>query len=103
MKLSGDGTLEKFKSRTSDDGQSETSSHRRKMSKLFKKGRLRRKSVQDDFPPPDTPHDVPPMPDLPDMRPLQGTREESLKSEDSLGLAKSVPSSLLTEDSDAES
>lgn len=94
LKLSGDSTLEKFRSRASDDNQSETSSHRRRMSKLFKKGRRRRKSVQDDFLQPDTPQDAPPMPEMPDIRPFQ--------SEESLGLVKSVPSSLLTEDSDAE-
>lgn len=106
-KLSGDSTLERFKSNVSDDGRSETSSHRRRMSKLFKKGRRRRKSVQDDYPVPDTPVDTPPVPDIPDTatstRPPQKAREESWQSEDSLGLAKSVPSSLLTEDSDAES
>jgi hypothetical protein len=40
---------------------------------------------------------------MPEARPQQRTREESFQSEDSLGLAKSVPSSLLTEDSDTES
>jgi hypothetical protein len=102
VKLSGDSSLDPFKSRASDDGQSETSSHRRKMSRLFKKGkRGRRKSTQDDPAPPDTPQE--PVPPMPEARPQQRTREESFQSEDSLGLAKSVPSSLLTEDSDTES
>ncbi|KAF2477368.1 uncharacterized protein BDR25DRAFT_299343 [Lindgomyces ingoldianus] len=98
--LSGDGTLDKFKSRGSEDGQhSEGSSHRRRMSKLFKGRRRRRKSgTQDDLSQLDAAGEVPP---LPDTRPL--SMDPPFQSEESLGLHKSVASSLLTEDSDAES
>jgi hypothetical protein len=96
VQSSGDGALDKFKSRGSDDGSSETSSQRRKMSRLFKSRKGRRKSATvDDYTSPqlDATQAVPP---LPDSRPL-------FQSEDSLPLHKSVASSLLTEDSDAES
>lgn len=93
-----DGSLDKFKSRGSEDGQSEGSSHRRKMSRLFRKGRRRRKSdAQDDVSQVDSTEHIPP---LPDSRPQ--FREPLFQSEESLGLHKSVPSSLLTEDSDDE-
>lgn len=102
VRSSGDGTVDKFKSRPSEDGNSETSSQRSKMSRLFKKGRRRRKSIasiaQDEM------HKVEPPPE--ETAPIQAaprpslTMEDSFPSEDSLGLAKSVPSSLLTEDSE---
>ena len=100
---SGDGLFERRKSRRgSEDAHSETSS-RRKMSKLFKVGRRsRRKSMQDDVSPGDTgANDVPPLPDMPDIIPHGD--DVRFQSEESLGLHKSVPSSLLTDDSDAES
>jgi hypothetical protein len=100
VRSSGDGTLDKFKSNRSDDGQSETSSHRRRMSKLFKKGKRRRKSVQDDISLVDPAEEIPPLPDMPPQKVNVGP---PFQSEESLGLHKSVASSLLTEDSDAES
>lgn len=97
LQSSGDGTLDRFKSRNSEDGHSESSSHRRKMSKLFKGRRRRRKSVQDDVSQIDATEDIPP---LPDTKPL--AKDPPFQSEESLGLAKSVASSQVTEDSDAE-
>ncbi|KAF2735977.1 hypothetical protein EJ04DRAFT_490796 [Polyplosphaeria fusca] len=95
LQSSGDGALDKFKSRGSDDGNSETSSQRRKMSRLFKGRKGRRKSTaQDDFS--SSVDTVEPVPPLPAANPLS-------QSEDSLPLHKSVASSLITEDSDAES
>lgn len=94
----GDGALDKFKSRGSEDGHSEGSSHRRRMSKLFKKGKRRRKSnAQDDYSQVDAAEEIPP---LPNTKPQNA--ERPFQSEESLGLHKSVSSSLLTEDSDAE-
>lgn len=96
MRSSGDGAMDRFKSRGSDDGQSETSSHRRKISKLFK-GRRKRSQ----------PEDVPPLPD--DARSRSQGPEDAAdppplfqQSEESLGLHKSVASSLLTDDSDTD-
>jgi hypothetical protein len=102
LHASGDGASDRRKSRRgSDDAHSETSS-RRKMSKLFKVGRrTRRKSMQDDVSPGDTGADVPPLPDMPDIIPHG--EDARFQSEESLGLHKSVASSLLTDDSDAES
>ncbi|KAF2180697.1 hypothetical protein K469DRAFT_714269 [Zopfia rhizophila CBS 207.26] len=99
LRSSLDGALDKSKSRGSEEGQhSEGSSHRRRMSKLFKGRRRRRKSgAQDDLSQVDATGDVPPLPD----KPLNMDRP--FQSEESLGLHKSVASSLLTEDSDAES
>lgn len=97
----GDGASDRRKSRRgSEDAHSETSS-RRKMSKLFKVGRRRRKSMQDDVSPGDTGANVPPLPDMPTIIPYAD--DARFQSEESLGLHKSVPSSLLTDDSDAES
>jgi len=90
---STDGALgDKLKSRNSDDGRSDTSSaHRIRMSRMFKGRNKRRKSTTShtslesqtaDEPPP-----VPPIRNY---------------SDDSLGLHKSAASSLLTEDSDAD-
>jgi hypothetical protein len=95
----GDGTMDRFKSRGSDDGQSETSSHRRGISKLFK-GR-RKRSQQED---------VPPLPDHAGDARFKSPGPEGAvdppplfqQSEESLGLYKDVPSSLLTDDSDTE-
>lgn len=94
----GDGAMDKFKSRGSDDGHSETSSHRRKISKLFK-GR-RKRSQQED---------VPPLPGLADDTTLKTQALEvadppplAHQSAESLGLYKDVPSSLLADDSDTE-
>lgn len=107
LRSSGDGAMDHFRSRGSDDGHSEASSHRRRMSKLFKKGRLRRKSAasaapttQEDVRQPDAApaEDIPP---LPVSRPQLG--DMSLESQESIGLHKSVPSSLLADDSDHES
>ncbi|KAH7117814.1 hypothetical protein B0J11DRAFT_536781 [Dendryphion nanum] len=108
MRTSGDGTLDKFRSRGgSDDGQSETSSHRRKMSRLFSRKQKRRKSsVQDDLSQVDA-DEIPPMPETKPQfvdptfqAPAQA--QTLAQSDESLGLHKSVASSLLTEDSDVE-
>ena len=94
LQSSGDGALDKFKSRGSDAG-SEASSHRRRMSKIFKTRRRRRKSdAQDDVSPGE------PVPPLPDTKPM-GV-DPPFQSEESLGLHSSAPSSLLTEDEDTE-
>ncbi|ORY15138.1 hypothetical protein BCR34DRAFT_559141 [Clohesyomyces aquaticus] len=101
LQSSGDGALDKFKRRSSEDGQHSegSSTHRRRMSKLFKGRRRRSKASnqQDDMSQHDGTDEVPPLPDAkpPSMDP-------QFHSEESLGLHKSVASSLLTEDSDAE-
>ncbi|KAF2270044.1 hypothetical protein CC78DRAFT_528550 [Lojkania enalia] len=98
LRSSTDGAMDRFKGRGSEDGNSETSSHRRKMSRLFKGRRRRRKSVQDDISPVDTTEDVPPLPDTKSM----GT-DPPFQSEESLGLHRSEASSLFTEDSNEAS
>ncbi|KAF5848178.1 hypothetical protein GGP41_005594 [Bipolaris sorokiniana] len=99
-----DGTTDRRKSRqNSEDGRSDaSSSHRRRMSKLFKSRKKRDTSIsasasREDlsFLDPDEP--VPPVPEL--KRP---SINHPYQSDDSLGLAKSVASSLLTDDSDSE-
>jgi len=96
LRSSGDGAMERRKSRAgSEDGHSETSSNRRKLSKLFK-GRRKRSQLED----------APPLPG--DARVKTRGAEDGaephplFQSEESLGLHKSVPSSLLTDDSDSE-
>ena len=101
MHVAGDGAFDRRKSRGSEDGSSETSSHRRKISKLFKGRKSRRKSMQDDISPGELDPDVPPLPDMPTIKAFDA--DGRFQSEEYLGLHKSVPSSLLTEDSDAES
>lgn len=99
-----DGATDRRKSRqNSEDGRSDaSSSHRRRMSKLFKSRKKRDTSIsasasREDlsFLDPDEP--VPPVPEL--KRP---GINHPYQSDDSLGLAKSVASSLLTDDSDSE-
>lgn len=108
MSKAGDGATDRLKSRqNSDDGRSDaSSSHRRRMSKLFGVRKKRRASVStsisasgshDDLLQVDPDEPVPPVPEL--KRPNMG---HPYQSDDSLGLAKSVTSSLLTDDSDAE-
>jgi hypothetical protein len=97
----GDGALDRRKSRGSEDANSETSSHRRKLSRMFKGRKGRRKSMQDDISPGELIEDMPPLPDVPTVRAPGDDRR--FQSEESLGLHKSVASSLLTDDSDAES
>jgi hypothetical protein len=97
---SSDGALDKLKRRTSEDARSDTSSsHRRRMSKLFKGRSKRRKSAtsQDDVSHGDPSEAIPPVPHV--RRPSFEPRNQS---DDSLGLHKSVASSLLTEDSDSD-
>ncbi|KAI0591494.1 GRAM domain-containing protein [Pyrenophora tritici-repentis] len=98
--MNRDGAMDFLKSRKNSDARSDaSSSHRRRMSKLFKGRKKRRASgSQDDLSHPDAADSVPPVPEL--KRPSVG---QMYQSDDSLGLAKSVASSLLTEDSDAES
>jgi hypothetical protein len=100
---STDGALDRFKSRTSVDGDSsESGGHRRRISRLFKGRKGRRKSLApEDLTPSTLGQDVPPVPDMPDTKALSMMNPPS-RSEESLGLHKSVPSSLLTEDSDSE-
>lgn len=100
LRKSSDGALDKLRSRNSDDGRSDTSaSHRRRMSKLFKGRSKRRKSAtsQDDLSQVDPGEGIPPVPAV--RRPSAEPRNYS---DDSLGLHKSVASSLLTEDSDSD-
>lgn len=100
LHASPDGALDRRKSRGSDqDASSETSSHRRKISKLFKGRKGRRKSMQDDYPA-DFDQDVPPLPDMPTIK-IRDDDQRS-QSDESLGLHKSVASSLLTEDSESD-
>lgn len=93
LRKSTDASRERLKSRNSDDGRSDTSSpHRMRMSRMFKgRGRRIKTGSQSDLSYVDSSEDIPPVPDVP-----------LSQSTDSLGLAKSVPSSLLTEDSDYE-
>ncbi|KAL5432828.1 hypothetical protein PMIN06_011888 [Paraphaeosphaeria minitans] len=101
LPVSGDGAWDRRKSRGSEDANSETSSHRQKLSRMFKGRKGRRKSMHEDMSPAELHRDVPPLPEVPMIRaPGEGMRSHS---DDSLGLHKSVASSLLTEDSDAES
>jgi hypothetical protein len=101
LRKSTDGAMDKLKSRGSEDGRSDTSSHhRQRMSRIFKgRSSKRRKSAtsQDDLSQLDPTEDIPPVPYV--RRPSAEPRNQS---DDSLGLHKSVASSLLTEDSDSE-
>lgn len=93
-----DGSLEKSRTRGSEDARSETSSHQRRMSRIFKGRKKRTQSgSQDDLAQFNLNQDIPPVP--PVKLPATGPPNEST---DSLGLARSVASSLLTEDSDSE-
>jgi hypothetical protein len=98
--VSGDGALDRLRSRGSEDGHSEGSSHRRHISKLFKgrrNGGRRKSALEDDSSLPDLTDDLPAVP----YTKRQGD-EGLFDSEESLGLHKEVPSSLLVEDSDAD-
>jgi hypothetical protein len=100
LRKSSDGALDKFRSRNnSEDARSDTSSsHRRRMSKLFKGRKKRRGSgSQDDLSHFDPNEALPPVPPI--RHPSADAHNASVES---LGLAKSVASSLLTEDSDSE-
>lgn len=100
LRRASDGAFDRLRSRNSDDGRSDTSSHRTRMSKLFKSRSKRRQSAtssQDDSSQVDLHEGAPPMPSV--RRPSMDARNPS---EDSLGLHKSVASSLLTEDSDSD-
>lgn len=104
---SHDGALDRLRSRNSDDGRSDSSSnHKRRLSGLFKRKKHSTKggsSSRDDLSQLDLadsaaaaaaaalPADI--------RRPSSAPRNHS---DDSLGLHKSVASSLLTEDSDSE-
>ncbi|KAF2448672.1 hypothetical protein P171DRAFT_428710 [Karstenula rhodostoma CBS 690.94] len=101
LQSSGDGALDRRRSRGSEDANSETSSHRRKLSRIFKGRKGRRKSMQEDISPGELNQDVPPLPGVPIIR-VRGD-DPRFHSDESLGLHKSVASSLLTDDSDAES
>ncbi|KAJ4363583.1 hypothetical protein N0V83_009879 [Neocucurbitaria cava] len=98
LRKSTDGAIDRLKSRNSEDGRSDTSSsNRRRMSRLFKGRKKRRQSgSQDDLSPSGSNEQIPPVPDIR----VHGDRPN--QSQESLGLAKSVASSLLTEDSDSE-
>lgn len=104
MSKAGDGATDRLRSRkNSEDGRSDaSSSHRRRMSKLFKSRKKRAASIsasasREDLSLLDSDDNVPPVPEL--KRPNVG---QPYQSDDSLGLAKSVASSLLTDDSDPE-
>jgi hypothetical protein len=91
LRKSSDGALDRLRSHNSDDGRSDTS--RRRMSKLFKGRSKRRKSATSDISQVDPSEDIPPAPSHSSGR---------NQSDESLGLFKSVASSLLTEDSDED-
>jgi len=100
LRKSSDGTTDRLRSRqNSEDARSDvSSSHRRRMSKLFKARKKSKGSLsQDDVSQLDPDEVVPPVPTI--RRPSMG---HPYQSDDSLGLAKSVASSLLTDDSDME-
>jgi hypothetical protein len=100
LRKSSDGAIDRFRSRqNSEDARSDiSSSHRQRMSKVFKGLKKRKGSgSQDGLSQADPDEHVPP---LPARRPSLG---HTYQSDDSIGLAKSVASSLLTEDSDTES
>lgn len=97
---SHDGALDRLRSRNSDDGRSDSSgNHKRRLSGLFKRKKrtARDGGSRDDVSQID-PAETPALP--------AGSRRPSAEprnhSDDSLGLHKSVASSLLTEDSDSE-
>lgn len=100
---SRDGALDRLRSRNSDDGRSDSSSnnHKRRLSGLFKRKKQRTATKdggsRDDLSqidPADSPVSAADI-----RRPGDVSRNYS---DDSLGLHKSVASSLLTEDSDSE-
>ena len=103
LSRSGDGAADRRKSRqNSEDGRSDASSHRRRMSKIFKSRKKQAASLsasasRENLSLLDSDDNVPPVPEL--KRPNLG---HPYQSDDSLGLAKSVASSLLTDDSDPE-
>ncbi|KAF2028154.1 hypothetical protein EK21DRAFT_70318 [Setomelanomma holmii] len=94
---SSDGVLDRLKSRNSEDGRSDTSSHHRKrMSRIFKgRSKQRKKSTtsHDEFPL-DQGDEIPPLPTV--RRPSAEPRNQS---DDSLGLHKSVASNATLVDS----
>ena len=93
---SHDGPLDRLRSRNSDDGRSDSSSNNhRRLSGLFKRKKGRTKDSRDDLSQADPAESFPA--DI--RRPSADARSHS---DDSLGLHKSVASSLLTEDSDSE-
>lgn len=101
LSKASDGALDWRKSRhNSEDARSDTSStHRNRMSKLFKGRKKSRGAIsQDELSLFDSNEALPPVPAI---RPSTGQARNG--SVDSLPLAKSVASSLLTEDSDTES
>ncbi|USP77833.1 hypothetical protein yc1106_05107 [Curvularia clavata] len=103
LSKSGDGATDRLRSRqNSDAGRSDASSQRRRMSKIFKSRKKQATSIsasasREDLSLLDSDDNVPPVPEL--KRPNMG---HPYQSDDSLGLAKSVASSLLTDDSDPE-
>lgn len=98
---SHDGAFDRLRTRNSDDGRSDSSSnHHRRLSGLFKRKKGRRKDSRDDVSQAD-PMDYAAADTLPaDLR--RPSADARNHSDDSLGLHKSVASSLLTEDSDSE-
>ena len=101
LRKSSDGAIDRFRSRqNSEDARSETSSthHSRRMSKIFKGLKKRRGSgSQEDLSQVDPNEAVPPVPEIRRL-----STGHPYQSDESLGLAKSVASSLLTEESDTE-
>ena len=99
LRKSSDGAIDRFRSRqNSEDARSETSSHHRgRMSNIFKSRKKRRGYDADNLSQMYPDEAVPPLPAM--RRPSTGL---PYQSDESLGLAKSVASSLLTEDSDTE-
>jgi hypothetical protein len=93
--------MEKLKTSSEEHDGGEPNGTREKMAKLFKSRRRRRKSnAQDDVSQADLTEDIP-IPPLQDTGVL--SLERSAYSDESLRLHPSVGSSLLTEDSDADS
>ncbi|KAF2629370.1 hypothetical protein BU25DRAFT_438876 [Macroventuria anomochaeta] len=96
-----DGALDRLRSRHSDDGRSDSSSnnnHHRRLSGLFKRKKRSKDSSRDDLSQMDPAETAAALPA--DIR--RPSAEPLNHSDDSLGLHKSVASSLLTEDSDSE-
>lgn len=96
---SHDGALDRLRSHNSDDSRSDSSlNHHRRLSGLFKRKKTRKNGSRDDLSQVDTTETAPAL--SADIR--HSSTEPRNHSDESLGLHKSVASSLLTEDSDSE-
>lgn len=94
-----DGAFDRLRSHNSDDSRSDSSlNHHRRLSGLFKRKKARKNGSRDNMSQIDPTETAPAVPA--DIR--NASTESRNHSDESLGLHKSVASSLLTEDSDSE-